>query len=638
MANAHRLAHLVDSDEGMRSFRSRYLVPSDVGLRYYSVRDLPLLNKDEILIPVMSIVEGGIRFPLHPLLIDFFQTVNACPSQLSINVFRVIMGVVALNQLLKVDLKTRDILHVYSYTCPGKESDTLCHLRAKNVNRKLVTAFPSSNKGFDNDWLVVFGKWFSGVSRCRNQFSRPVSARLNIPASAANLEDINKVLNSNICVDEFGNPRAAFVLLGYRPLIGSFLDGPTVPRSQETPIEPSVLYVAQPSTSVPEADHPILIPTGTILEMAPPVDVFDIIGKKSKGASSSKRKGKGKAKEGAEQSNFPQIVEEVGVDQAEHQAPRPKRARVVVEQTEVPGTSSQGEPWVPEITVQGQPVTTDHTMFETTDIEFSARVAHALTRATCLPGDDGVWEEMSSGRLFRHISRGLVIAAQGVQAAEARAYGLHKEKKEMEAEHERAMSDVMANAAKDYGDLEKKHFETVTLMKDAEEKARSEFEQRTKLEAELAQHREKVRKLEVECVRSIGEAMENGKNEGKQEGKQEAWDEIKDQIQEVYNRSFRDGWKAALKKVDIPASSDLLLRENTPLPYPNAGLRESDKEDEDEEDDEDEGDDVEIIGNVQDDQAANPVLISADDPPIAATSAPVDSVPMTTEDPPAPSV
>jgi hypothetical protein len=272
-------------------------------------------------------------------------------------------------------------------------------------------------------------------------FCFAVSARLNIPASAASLEDINKVLNSNICVDEFGQPKATSVLLGYRPLIGSFLDGPTVPRSQETPIEPSVLYVAQPSISVPQADHPSLIPTGAVLEMAPLVDVFEIIGKRSKGASSSKGKSKGKAKEGvqtkrskkaifqvpgteqpirykepmlvpsAKQSDFPQIVEDVKVEQAEHQAPRPKRARIVVEQTEVPGPSSQGEPWVPEIMVQGQPVTTDHTVFETTNIEFSARVAHALTRATCLPGDYGVWEEMFSGRLFRHISHGLVIVS-----------------------------------------------------------------------------------------------------------------------------------------------------------------------------------------------------------------------------------
>ena len=221
-------------------------------------------------------------------------------------------------------------------------------------------------------------------------------------------------------------------------------------------------------------------------------------------------------------------------------------------------------------------------------------------------------------------------AAQGVHAAEARISGLHQNLKDKEAKHEKAMTDVLANAANNYGTLEKQLFETTNLMKDAEEKARTESKQRKKFEVELAQLQDKVKNLEAECVRSIGEAREEGKREGKAEGKQLILEEVKDQLQVVYNRSFRDGWKAALKKAETLATSDLLLRENTPLPYPEADLRESDKEDVEEEGDETEGDEVQVVGGVE----AIPVLTPAECPLAPVNSVPADSAPIRTEDPP----
>ena len=87
-----------------------------------------------------------------------------------------------------------------------------------------------------------------------------------------------------------------------------------------------------------------------------------------------------------------------------------------------------------------------------------------------------------------------------------------------------------------------------------------------------------------------------------------------------------------MKKTGIPTTSDLLLRENTPLPYPEADLRESDKEDVEEEEDEDEKDEVQVVGGVE----ANAVLTPIDNPSAPVSSAPIDSVPVRTEDPVAP--
>lgn len=167
---ASKLAHLVNTEERMNEFRLKYHVSFDVILKYYSCDDLHLLNRDEIIIPVMVVVEEGVRFPLHSLLIEFLQIVNASPCQIFIKKFHIIMGVVALHRLLEVNLTPKDILYVYQYMCMGLDSRTSCHLKARKLNVKLVNGLHDSNKGYDNDFLVVSGRWLLGRSSFRNSF------------------------------------------------------------------------------------------------------------------------------------------------------------------------------------------------------------------------------------------------------------------------------------------------------------------------------------------------------------------------------------------------------------------------------------------------------------------------------------
>ena len=157
----------------MAQFRQIYQVPPSISLSYCHSDNLPIINRDELLIRVMTVVEGGVRFPLHSLFIDFLQTVNASPSQVSINVFRIIMGIVTINCLLGVNLTSKEILSVYQYMCPEEESRTSCHLKARELNVKLVNGFPDSNKGYDKDYLRVSGEWFTGGSACQSSYGYP---------------------------------------------------------------------------------------------------------------------------------------------------------------------------------------------------------------------------------------------------------------------------------------------------------------------------------------------------------------------------------------------------------------------------------------------------------------------------------
>ena len=61
-------------------------------------------------------------------------------------------------------------------------------------------------------------------------------------------------------------------------------------------MELTVPFVATPTTTINPSDHPDLIPTGHVSEMAPPINLFKVMGKTAGGSPSEAGKGKGKGK------------------------------------------------------------------------------------------------------------------------------------------------------------------------------------------------------------------------------------------------------------------------------------------------------------------------------------------------------
>jgi hypothetical protein len=432
----------------------------------------------------------------------------------------------------------------------------------------------------------------------------------------ADTELVKRVLATNIYVDQRGEPRSAPLLLRYEPQIRSFLEGPTVPRSQKVRVEASVPGLAVPADTTTLSEDPEFIPIGQVSEMALSINPFELMGKAIGGSSSGATKGKGKGRGRGAGKKSTKVVSESSsseqtaqttaqelprplpvvheIDESDHGedlAPQRKKGRSEVPPMPAEGTSASFEAWVPNLLFGDGPISVHDTVLVETETELSAHVAHGLARAACLPGDMNQWDSMNSGQIFRHVTRGMMMvtfssfniyffceslslrfissnffflsiqATQGILSMESRVVNMTQE---------------LQKKGTDYKRLKDQRFINVNLMKEAEERARTEEEKRKKIEVELTEQKERVRKLESECIASIERAriagIEEGKAEGKKLGHDGAMEEARTQFRMVCNSGFRRGWKSALTKTEQPETSELFLRSNTPIPYPEGVL------------------------------------------------------------------
>uniref|UniRef100_A0A2N9FNG4 Uncharacterized protein n=1 Tax=Fagus sylvatica TaxID=28930 RepID=A0A2N9FNG4_FAGSY len=84
----------------MNIFRRHYGVPDDVHLAYRFWEDALTGEPGDLILPLVAVIEGGVRFPIDPLLADFLDFFRISPSQISPNIFRIVNGVAELNRWL----------------------------------------------------------------------------------------------------------------------------------------------------------------------------------------------------------------------------------------------------------------------------------------------------------------------------------------------------------------------------------------------------------------------------------------------------------------------------------------------------------------------------------------------------------
>ena len=76
-----RFKHLVDSKEGMKSFRTKYNIPPHVGFRYATQGEWFDERKiGELIIPMIAFIEEGMTIPMGTLTRNFLRFFSVSPT------------------------------------------------------------------------------------------------------------------------------------------------------------------------------------------------------------------------------------------------------------------------------------------------------------------------------------------------------------------------------------------------------------------------------------------------------------------------------------------------------------------------------------------------------------------------------
>ena len=156
-----RFKHLVDTEEGMKSFRAKYNIPPHMSVRYAAQGEWFDDRKTaEVVIPMVAFIERGMTILIGTLTRNFLTYFRLSPTQCAPNIFRVLRSIEALNERMNLNLTHHDMNWIYNLHNLKRQG---YYLKSRHSEVRLIQCLPISNKGLNDDFLIFSGQWYDGL-------------------------------------------------------------------------------------------------------------------------------------------------------------------------------------------------------------------------------------------------------------------------------------------------------------------------------------------------------------------------------------------------------------------------------------------------------------------------------------------
>ena len=144
-------AYLLNAGAPLAAFRQTFSVPDDVELAYCHESEIALQRGAGMtFFPLMYVLEGGVRFPIDPLLLNTLRYYGLSPNQLPPNFYQVVSCVGRLNQMFGLQQDHYDVNHMYNL-CGKKKSNY--YLKTRDTRVRLISCLPDSNRNSTGEYI-----------------------------------------------------------------------------------------------------------------------------------------------------------------------------------------------------------------------------------------------------------------------------------------------------------------------------------------------------------------------------------------------------------------------------------------------------------------------------------------------------